>query len=275
MTSGPSISELRDSRTPICQTLSIDKVLSFGVRADLVTHSDIGPIIDFATGRPAGSRPIVWGNHNLHSLYLYYSVPEMAQFYEIADLVHIDGTPVAWHARLSGFTVSHENRISGYTLMPPLLAHSNAHKLRVFLLGGEPGVAEKAAKIFQQSAPDATFSTWDGYFDKAPGSAGCEEVLKAIADFRPHVLLVGMGMPIQEKWITENLDRIQADVIIPQGAFMDYYVGVKKPAPLWLGRLGLEWLFRLATEPKRLARRYGVEPWLLMYHYKKSRRGVR
>jgi N-acetylglucosaminyldiphosphoundecaprenol N-acetyl-beta-D-mannosaminyltransferase len=73
-----------------------------------------------------------------------------------------------------------------------------------------------------------------------------------------------MGMPRQERWILENRDDIDANVIFPSGATLDYIAGAKPMAPRWMGALGLEWAFRLATEPRRLAVRYLVEPWGLL-----------
>jgi len=78
------------------------------------------------------------------------------------------------------------------------------------------------------------------------------------------VVLVGMGMPIQENWIAQNAHRLDQGVLLSVGGAFDYEAGVQIPAPRWLGRLGLEWLFRFAVQPKRLFRRYFVEPWSLI-----------
>jgi N-acetylglucosaminyldiphosphoundecaprenol N-acetyl-beta-D-mannosaminyltransferase len=73
-----------------------------------------------------------------------------------------------------------------------------------------------------------------------------------------------MGVPRQEQWIQENRDAIDANVILPSGATLDFIAGAKRMAPRWMGAIGLEWAFRLATEPRRLASRYLVEPWGLL-----------
>ncbi|HEY0053078.1 MAG TPA: WecB/TagA/CpsF family glycosyltransferase, partial [Caulobacteraceae bacterium] len=82
--------------------------------------------------------------------------------------------------------------------------------------------------------------------------------------FRPDVLMVGMGMPRQELWILDHFEALPDCVILPVGAAFDYEAGVQAAAPRWMGRLGLEWLFRLAHDPKRLFVRYCVEPWTLV-----------
>ncbi len=90
-----------------------------------------------------------------------------------------------------------------------------------------------------------------------------ELVVEKINAFRPHVLMVGMGMPRQERWILHRFDELDANAILQSGACFDYVAGAIPTPPRWLGRFGLEWLYRLACEPVRLWRRYLVEPWLV------------
>jgi N-acetylglucosaminyldiphosphoundecaprenol N-acetyl-beta-D-mannosaminyltransferase len=88
--------------------------------------------------------------------------------------------------------------------------------------------------------------------------------LAEIERFRPDILMVGMGMPRQEHWIVENLEHIHAHAILTSGACMDYLAGVVPIAPRWMGRFGVEWMFRLWSEPSRLWQRYLLEPWFLL-----------
>jgi N-acetylglucosaminyldiphosphoundecaprenol N-acetyl-beta-D-mannosaminyltransferase len=97
-----------------------------------------------------------------------------------------------------------------------------------------------------------------------PDGSENKSVLQQIADFQPHLLMVGMGMPRQELWIEANLNAIQANVILATGAVLDYVAGVIPTPPRWSGPLGLEWAFRLASEPKRLTPRYLIEPWTIL-----------
>src|SRR5262249_26216345 len=108
--------------------------------------------------------------------------------------------------------------------------------------------------------PGCTIETHHGYFDAAPRSAENGDVLHRIHRFAPHLLLIGMGMPRQERWIIDNLSALPSCVVLPAGGTMDYVAGATAAAPRWLGQLGLEWLFRLGHEPKRLWRRYLIEP---------------
>jgi len=135
---------------------------------------------------------------------------------------------------------------------------------RVFYLGSAREVSIKAADILRARFPGLYFRTHHGYFNAQFDSEPNKQVLAIIRDYRPHILFVGMGMPRQEQWIQENRSEIEANVILTSGATLDYIAGAKRMAPRWMGAIGLEWAFRLATEPRRLAHRYLVEPWGLV-----------
>jgi N-acetylglucosaminyldiphosphoundecaprenol N-acetyl-beta-D-mannosaminyltransferase len=104
----------------------------------------------------------------------------------------------------------------------------------------------------------------DGYFDAGPGSHENEALLARINGYLPDLLMVGMGMPRQEFWIQENVRRLKTHVILPSGAAIDYIAGAVPTPPRWAGLLGLEWAFRLISEPRRLAGRYVIEPWSIL-----------
>lgn len=95
-------------------------------------------------------------------------------------------------------------------------------------------------------------------------AAEAAAVTDAISAARPDVLLVGMGMPRQERWVARFRDRLPPCVILTVGAAFDYEAGVTPTPPRWSGRLGVEWLFRFAAEPRRLFFRYFIEPWSLI-----------
>jgi N-acetylglucosaminyldiphosphoundecaprenol N-acetyl-beta-D-mannosaminyltransferase len=113
--------------------------------------------------------------------------------------------------------------------------------------------------------PDIKIAGHHGFFDMAEGSTQNGAVIGAINAAACDVLLVGMGMPRQEHWIAANRSAINAKVILATGGFMDYFAGEIPTPPRLLARVGLEWLFRLRDEPRRLWKRYLVEPWLLMH----------
>ncbi len=209
-------------------------------------------------------RPYVIANHNLHSVYLYHRVPELRAFYRQADVIHADGMPLIWWARFLGYPARPEHRTTYADWVDPLMALASRFRLRVFHLGGRPGVGEQAARVLVRRYPGLVLETHHGYFDAHPESKENQDVLRHIHAFRPHVLMVGMGMPRQELWIWQNREQIPPAVILPSGACMDYVAGAVPTPPRWAGKWGLEWFFRLIAEPGRLWRRYLMEPFFLI-----------
>jgi N-acetylglucosaminyldiphosphoundecaprenol N-acetyl-beta-D-mannosaminyltransferase len=148
--------------------------------------------------------------------------------------------------------------------MDPFCREAATRGWRVFYLGSKEGVAEAGAKILRQRHPGLRMVTHHGYVDTTPGSAGSLEVLATISAAQPDVLLVGMGMPLQERWVLAHHESLEVPVVLTCGAAIEYVAGVMPTPPRWLGRLGLEWLYRLVSAPRRLWRRYLIEPWSVL-----------
>jgi N-acetylglucosaminyldiphosphoundecaprenol N-acetyl-beta-D-mannosaminyltransferase len=206
----------------------------------------------------------VIGHHNLHSLYLYHHDAEMRRFYERADCVYIDGMSLVLIGRLLGKRLRREQRSTLLDWLHPLLREAAANGWRVFFLGATYEVGQQALAVCRAEFPQLQMETAPGFFDARPGSRESQCVRSAINTYRPHLLLVGMGMPRQERWIVHESPVLEANVIIACGATMDYIAGVVSTPPRWLGRFGLEWSYRLLMEPKRLWRRYLIEPWFAL-----------
>jgi N-acetylglucosaminyldiphosphoundecaprenol N-acetyl-beta-D-mannosaminyltransferase len=232
-----------------------------GARVDALTVPDLHRIIERAV-REDGSAIIA--HLNLHGAYLYPRVPAMKALLEKADWVHIDGMALVAWGRLLGHPLRREHRVTYLDWLDPLLAEACGRGWRVFYLGAKPGIAEEGAALLRERYPGLEIITHHGFFDTTAGSAENQAVLHEIARYRPNVLMVGMGMPRQEHWILENADELAAHVVLPCGACIDYVAGALPIPPRWMGRVGLEWLFRLIAEPRRLGRRYLVEPWGLV-----------
>ncbi len=232
-----------------------------GAMMDLVTADQVlGRIAGAAGGGPR----VLIANHNLHSLYLVRREPEMAALYDRADLVEIDSRPLIFWGRLLGLQTQARHRCTYLDWREAFWRLAQERRWRVFYLGGAPGVAEEAARRLRAAHPGAEIAVHHGYFDRSPGSAENAAVLTAINAFGPQVLFVGMGMPIQEAWISRHYDALHAAAVLPVGAAFDYEAGIQIAAPRVLGVLGVEWLFRLVSNPRRLFRRYLVEPWSLV-----------
>jgi N-acetylglucosaminyldiphosphoundecaprenol N-acetyl-beta-D-mannosaminyltransferase len=232
-----------------------------GIEVDALTVPSLKSLL--ATAIEGNEKRII-AHHNLHSVYLFQRDPQMRAFYDLANHVQIDGMPLIFLGRLFGFGVTRANRLTYLDWRDQLLADAARHGWRIFCLGSKPGVADACAERLRDRFPELQISAAHGYFDIATDSAENLAVLDKIGEYRPHILFVGMGMPRQEQWITENIQRIRANAVFSIGAAFDYEAGASRAAPRWLGRLGLEWLYRLWCEPHRLGRRYLVEPWLIL-----------
>lgn len=168
-------------------------------------------------------------------------------------LVLPDGVGVDLGARLLHGRMFVEN-LNGTDFVPRFLQQVKM-PLKVGLVGGMPGVAEKAATTLRRFTPDHEFvAVSDGFF----GSACCDAVLSKLEDGRFDVVLVAMGVPEQERFMVEHLDARHGRLLIGVGALFDFLSGDVARAPLALRRLRLEWAWRLGMEPSRLWRRYVI-----------------
>lgn len=232
-----------------------------GVHVDALTieelNSKIKKIVDQA------SKEIV-ANHNLHSIYLLKKNSELEKFWKNAYLTHIDGMPLIFWGKFLGYEIDRKHRITYVDLIYPLLEVANNNNWKIFYLGSKPRVAEKAVKKISTIFGNILFKTHHGFFDKTTGSKENKEVVSAINSFNPNLLMVGMGMPRQEKWILENFKLLNANVLLNCGACFDYIAGEQKTPPRIFGKLGLEWFYRFLFNPVRLFRRYFIEPFYLI-----------
>ncbi len=199
-------------------------------------------------------------NHNLHSIWLYHHDQKMKHFFQKARVVHIDGMPLLYWARLLGYSLNKNQRVTYVDWVYPLMAAAETNGWRVFYLGGKSGIAARAAEILRENYPNLFIETYHGYFELGD----TKKVLSAIDSFRPQILMVGMGMPRQEHWVLENLEYLEVNAILTAGACFDYIAKSIPTPPRWMGRIGLEWAYRLWSEPRRLWRRYLLEPWALL-----------
>ena len=179
-----------------------------------------------------------------------------------AGLVTPDGMPLVWLSRLKG--QRSVERVYGPDLMLELCAQSVSRGYRHFFYGGADGVAERLADRLRARVPGlAIAGTATPPFRKL-SVAEEADVERRINDAGPNIVWVGLGTPKQERWMHAHVGRLNAQVLIGVGAAFDFHAGLKKQAPRWMQRGGLEWLFRLLTEPRRLWRRYLVNnPWFL------------
>lgn len=237
-----------------------ERVRLLGQTVDLVRPEEVLHHVEtwIADGRKA-----VVANHNLNSLALLQKHPELQGFFDSADLVQVDSTPLIHFAKLLGLHGRAFHRCTYLDWREHFWSLANRNGWRVMYVGGAPQVVDTARVRLSQLHPGAKIQVRDGYFDATPGSVENAAVVEQVRAFSPDVLFVGMGMPRQELWILNNLDALPNSVIFSVGAAFDYEAGAQAEAPRWMGRIGIEWLFRLVHDPRRLARRYLIEPWSL------------
>jgi N-acetylglucosaminyldiphosphoundecaprenol N-acetyl-beta-D-mannosaminyltransferase len=219
-------------------------------------------------------------NHNLHSVYLFHRHPKLREFYSHVHWTYLDGMPLVALGRLYGYPLQRKQRVTHADWMGPLMELAAGRGWRVFNLGSPRQVAESGAAQLRKRYPALQIEVSDGYFDARRDSDENEALVARINAYKPDLLMVGMGMPRQEFWTQENFARLKAHVILSSnGAAFEYVAGAVPTPPRWAGRIGLEWVFRLINEPRRLFARYLIEPWyillLLLQDYPRNRHGVK
>ncbi|MCB0017816.1 MAG: WecB/TagA/CpsF family glycosyltransferase [Anaerolineales bacterium] len=195
-------------------------------------------------------------NVNVHCLNLCYEQPRLQEFMNSAAINFCDGYGVKLGAWLLGVEIG--ERITYADWMWDLAELASNGNFALYFLGGKPGIAEIAGRKLQETFPELKISgTHHGYFDKDVPDVN-DEIINQINAAQPDILIVGFGMPLQEYWLQDNWQRLNAIVGLTGGAAFDYVAGEVARAPSWMTNNGLEWLGRLILEPSRLFRRYVV-----------------
>jgi N-acetylglucosaminyldiphosphoundecaprenol N-acetyl-beta-D-mannosaminyltransferase len=193
---------------------------------------------------------------NVNHAVLHQHHDEFASAYAAADLVLADGAPLVALSRLLGRALP--ERVAGSDLVPKLFERGHSERpIRTFLLGARAEVSERAASLSETRWPGVKVvgrnSPPIGFEQSRSENS---RILAEIAAVRPDVLIVGLGAPKQELWVHRHRDEICAKVALCVGATIDFIAGEKRRAPIWMRRSGLEWMHRMASEPRRLGGRY-------------------
>jgi N-acetylglucosaminyldiphosphoundecaprenol N-acetyl-beta-D-mannosaminyltransferase len=204
------------------------------------------------------------GNHNLHGLYFWYKEPKMREYNSLADYTNAEGMSLVLLGRLFGLPIQRKHRTAYIDLLPTLADEACRKGWRIFYLGSRPDVAEKAAVRLRAKHPGLQIRAHHGYFNAERSGVENQKVLAEINDYDPDILMVGMGMPRQEIWVVENNANISARAIYCCGALMEVVAGELPIPPRWMGEIGIEWLYRLFSQPARVWQRYLVEPWFVL-----------
>lgn len=259
-TERPAEASLRQRReTAATSTPHPPRVRIGGVPIDRVDEQGAAERMMAAIG---AGEPLQVSTVNLQFLVTARRRPEVRKALSGAGLNVADGAPILWLARLLGHPLP--ARVAGADLVPTLMAVAAQRGARVFLLGGTGGVAAEAANLLQGANPGLQIS---GTHEPPPAplnEMADDEILGRIGEAGADILLVAFGHPKQDLWIARNRDRLPVSVAIGVGGTFDLIAGRFHRAPAWARRSGLEWLFRLAQEPRRLGLRYAAcAVWLL------------
>lgn len=177
-------------------------------------------------------------------------VDELRRF----DLLYPDGIGLVWASRALGAAL--RERVTASDFLPDFCRAAAAHGLTLFFVGGEPGVAAEAARRLAALAPGVAIAgTHPGFFASAEEERTLVERIRGLG---VAACLVGMGSPRQERWMLCHAERLGAPLAWGVGGVFDFYSGRHARAPRWMRMLGIEWLHRMALEPRRLWRRYLV-----------------
>jgi N-acetylglucosaminyldiphosphoundecaprenol N-acetyl-beta-D-mannosaminyltransferase len=223
----------------------------------------LSAVMDYLTEENQNRLSRIVSSGNVHSFNMAHALPWYKKFLNESDIVRLDGAGIALAARCYGHHPPKRSTWADFGW--PLLEMFAREKVKVFFFGCAPGMAAEAAERARERFPALKVTgTEHGFIDwKNPDSDDNRRLIGCIN--QADVLIIGLGMPRQEQWILEHRDALEVKVIMTGGAVFNYLAGHEKRAPKWMLNSGLEWLFRLLLEPKRMFRRYVIgNPAFLM-----------
>lgn len=229
-----------------------EKIKILDIRINTFTINSLNELISSIC---LNGRKSIIANVNVHAINLACEQNWLRDFFNKSDYVFCDGHGVMLGAQLQGKRLP--QKITYAHWFPIFCSFCVTKDLSLYFLGGRPGVANKAKENLVASYPGLkVVGTHDGYFNKTMDSTENQEVIDDINSKKPNVVLVSFGMPLQEKWLSENWNKVNANVALTGGAALDYMAGIAKRPPHWLTSFGFEWLGRMFYEPNRLWKRY-------------------
>jgi N-acetylglucosaminyldiphosphoundecaprenol N-acetyl-beta-D-mannosaminyltransferase len=228
-----------------------DRVNILGVEVSAITMRDATSALESWIRDRAPHYVCITG---VHGVMESRRDPSLRAIHRDAGLATPDGMPLVWMSRLLGFP--HVERVYGPDLMREMTAISAARGYRNFYYGGGPGTAERLRDALCGAHPGlhVVGTCCPPFRDLTPEED--DAIVAQINAARPDIVWVGLSTPKQERWMAAHVGRLEAPALIGVGAAFDFLSGLKRQAPHWMQRSGLEWAFRLATEPRRLAGRY-------------------
>jgi len=225
----------------------MDKKISFlGIKVNVLGKKEI---VDFLLRFAKGERRRAVFYLNAHCVNIACSDQEYRSILNKADLVYAEGQGVVWSSKFLGMPLPERTNILDF--FDALAKELKDNKIKIYLLGETEDLIRKAEEILKNDGLQIVGSH-DGFFDKIEEG----EIIKEINILKPDILMVGMGVPKQEKWIYKHLDELNVNLCWAVGAAFEWLSGQRRRAPRWMVKYGLEWLHRLYQQPGRLWKRY-------------------
>jgi N-acetylglucosaminyldiphosphoundecaprenol N-acetyl-beta-D-mannosaminyltransferase len=227
--------------------MQTERVTILGIPFDRLTLTGTLKIIQEKLGKPA-DKPIMVATPNPEMLLAARKNKAFTKILQNTNLNIADGTGIIWASKVIKNPLP--ERVTGTDLMQAICANVS-RDIRIFLLGGAPGVAKKAQEKLSQESHANIVGTYD-----CPADPSHDKAARAIINAaKPDVVFVAFGAPKQELWLERNLPHLQTvKLAMGVGGAFDFIAGIRKRAPAWMQKLGLEWLFRLLQQPSRIRR---------------------
>lgn len=198
----------------------------------------------------------------VHSVMDCYGNRELLEVFNNSCLTVPDGMPLVWILKNAGY--SNTERVYGPDLMVNAIHHFADEGYRHYLYGAAPGIAEKVQQVFLEENPKIQIAGTHSPPFRDLTEEETTEVIDKINTANPDVIWIALGAPKQEKWMADNRHRLNAPVMLGVGVAFNYIAGTKRQAPRWMRNSGLEWLFRLLTEPRHVWSRYIRYPQFIL-----------
>ena len=232
------------------QLIRPDRISLMGIGIDCLSSNDLYSCIQNFLAED-GKHLITYVN--IHTMNIAYHNASLREVYAKSTITYCDGAGVKIGARIAGKYVP--ERMTAATFIHDLFSRWESDGIRIFFLGGRPGVATKACEALRLLYPQLQIAgEMHGYFKR-----DCDEedvVLSMISEAHPDILFIGFGTPLQELWALAKWDRLDVRIVWPIGALVDYLAGRVQRCPKWMEQNCLEWFFRFINEPRRMFTRY-------------------
>ena len=242
------------------------------VRGNIIERHDVDDVLNIVETRMRSTTVsgLAIGSVNLDHLHHFGEDDTLGRQPGLEWLLLADGMPIAWRGQL--LTAQPWPRVTGADLLPRILMLAELSGYRVGFLGGSPETHKRLSARLAIRHPDlAVAGMWSPDRDELDtDSAAIAEAIRAAGT---DILVVSLGKPRQEKWVSEFGRATRARLILPFGASVDFLAGTRRRAPGWMQRSGLEWLYRLSREPRRLARRYLIQGPAALVHLVRAQAG--